>query len=236
MPVPTYSIRCLRKTLVASGVYELEFTKPAGLTFAAGQFVLIQTPLVNDPTNLQVRAYSVASLPQDDTLLLLIKIVPGGRMGRFLAEQLEVGTELAMQGPFGVFAIDRDPAAHLVFVATGTGMAPMRPFLRALLSAQDPRSIDVVFGVREAADLFWVEWLRSIENERLRVHVTLTRPTPEWSGLTGRVHTVLPKIIRDWGPVAIHACGNPAMITELKTLALQTWHVPKTRWHAEAYI
>jgi NAD(P)H-flavin reductase len=233
---PTYSCTCLRKTLIAQGVYELEFSKPAELQFFPGQFLLVKTPLVDNPADIQVRAYSVASLASDPTLLFVIKVVPGGRMGRFLEEKLEVGTTLDMQGPFGVFKVDADPSLDLVFVATGTGLAPFRPQVRSLLSASDSRKIDIVYGVRDATDLFWVDWLKGIESDRVHVHIALTRPSGEWAGFVGRVQTILPQCVTTWSSVALHVCGNPAMITDLKVLALNEWKIPKNRWHAEAYI
>jgi hypothetical protein len=107
MVTPSYTVTCTYKKLIAPGVYEFAFTKPEGFTFKAGQFVLFDVPLLTNPTDMQARAYSIASTPEDLELLFAIKIVPGGRMSTFVEEALREGTTLTMKGPFGVFEILR---------------------------------------------------------------------------------------------------------------------------------
>jgi ferredoxin-NADP reductase len=99
-----------------------------GWTFRPGQFVSLQLPV--GPTPPLTRAYSIASSPEDPgPIELCLDHVPGGPGSSYLFGLAE-GTELAWSGPWGTFALDAAPACETVFVAEGTGIAPLRPMLR----------------------------------------------------------------------------------------------------------
>lgn len=237
MPVPTYTVACTAKRLIAKDVYEVAFVKPAGFTFKAGQFVLWDVPLVENPADIQPRAYSIASAPSENELLFLIKLTPGGRLSRYLVEVLEPGTQVTMKGPFGFFTIKPEHTEEIVLVATGSGLAPFRAHLMDLTLAGDRRRCDVIFGVRHAEDLFWVEELQDFARRfpNVFVHIALTQPTDEWKGHRGRVQTLLTQIVTDITKKRVYACGSPNMTKDVKTLLLGMG-MTKDKVHVEGYI
>lgn len=239
MPTPSHTLRCLRKELIARDTYELFYERPAGMTFKAGQSVLWQVPLVGDPTDIQPRAYSIASGPDEPELRFAIRLKEGGRLSRYLVEKIEPGTMMTMVGPFGLFTLKHDsPPPSYLFIATGTGLAPFRSHLLELASRGYQGRIDVIFGVREEQDLFWKEemerWSQMFAN--CFCHFALSQPTPEWKGHKGRVQTLIPLIIPDLQTRSIYICGNPTMTKDLKVHCLEQWGVPKEHLHIEGFI
>lgn len=240
MPLITYSITCTKKVLIARGVYELRFTKPAGFTFTAGQFVLFDVPLVDTPNDVQTRALSVASAPDEPDLLFVISLVPGGRLGRWIGESLTVGSSVTFKGPFGNFTLKTDDGTKpLLFIATGAGIAPFRPMVIEAARRAADRRIDIVFGVRSEEDIFWQDWLAGISKNHAHVfhHITLSRGSPSWTGHRGRVQIVAPQVVgNDFSQKILYVCGNPDMTTDVKRLALGEWGIEKKDLHVEGYI
>ncbi len=238
MPIPSHVITCLAKKTIAPDVVELWFTKPKGFSFKPGQFVLFDVPLLENPSDVQTRAYSIASAPEEDELLFLVKYVPGGRFSRYCHEVIDKATTLTMKGPFGVFTLDPLPGAHVILAATGSGLAPFRSQVISALERGDDRLIDIVFGVRAKEDLFWNKELETLtrEHANVRLHETLTEPLGDWAGLEGRIQTHIPGLIKDPSTTLLYACGNPNMTKEVKQLAVEQWNIPKKQVHVEGYI
>lgn len=132
------------RNLSTSG-YELTLERE-GLTFAAGQLVTLHARNLLDD-----RSYTIASGERDETLQVLFRLIPGGRLTPVLAA-LKPGDLVDISGPYGEFVL-RDPARPMYFVATGTGIAPCRAYVRSRQNLK----LTVVHGVRHAEDLFYRE-------------------------------------------------------------------------------
>lgn len=236
--IPTYAVACTAKKLIAHEVYEVSFTKPEGFAFRGGQFVLFDVPHPDDPANIQTRAFSLASAPDEDTLLFVIKLVAGGRASRWIEEKVEEGAEVVMKGPFGNFTLDRAAPHDYLFIATSTGVAPFRSQILEAAGAGDARRMDLVFGVRAESDLFWMDEMRRIAETYPSVflHVALSSPSESWKGHRGRVQTLVPQIIADFSQKSVYVCGNPDMTKEVKQLALAEWGIDRKSLHVEGYI
>jgi ferredoxin-NADP reductase len=240
MAVPTYTIVCTKKQLVAPGVYELRFHKPEGLTFRAGQFVLFDVPLVANPADTQPRAYSIASTPDEQELLFCIKLLPGGRSSSWVEHVVTVGTSVTIKGPFGVFVLNTEKTSkEYVFICTGAGVAPFRAQIKHALEAGERRRMDLIFGARTKADLFWVQEFEALSKQypNFGFHTSLTSGEPDWHGHRGRVQVMAPEVIGDRGAnTCVYICGAPDMVKDVKTHCIEQWGIPKADVHAEGYI
>lgn len=120
---------------------------PAGaaMPFDPGQFVSLTLPVGDGPP--LVRAYSLASAPEDALLEICVDRVPGGAGSGWLFG-LDAGRTLEMKGPFGSFRLAAPPAAPMVFVGDGTGIAPIRPMVRRALARGGGQPITVLQGRR----------------------------------------------------------------------------------------
>jgi CDP-4-dehydro-6-deoxyglucose reductase len=238
MATPIYTIRCTKNERIANAVYDITFTKPDGFTFAPGQFLMFDVPLVSNPSDIQPRAYSIASHPSEPELRLVVRLKPGGRASEWVEKMLTAGMDVVVKGPMGLFHLHADASKDILFVCTGAGIAPFRPMMRQAIELWPDRRIDLLHGVSVHEDLFWQEEMGAIvaAHPHAHVHYALSRPTEEWSGLRGRVQEVLPTIITDIAHRNIYVCGNPDMTKELKALCLQQWGVPKEDFHMEGYV
>jgi len=238
MVVQSYQMTCTFNAPIARDVHEVRFKRPKEFTFKPGQFVLMDTPLVENPADIQPRAYSIASTPADDEVLLIFRLTPGGRASRFIVEVLRPGMAVTMKGAFGFFTLNPEKDKDYLFIATSTGVAPFRSQVQSLVASNDKRTVDLVFGVRSEEDLFWYDELVKLSqlHPQLSLHMTLTQPTGDWKGHTGRVQTIVPKIVRDFTSKTLFACGSPAMTKEVKELALTHWGMAKQDLHVEGYI
>lgn len=238
MPIPVHIITCSHRQLIANDVYELRFSKPQGFTFKPGQFVLFDVPLIEKPQDIQPRALSLATLPGDTDLGFIVKLKTGGRMSRWIAEQLKEGNPVKMKGPFGNFLIDPLTDKDYLFIATSAGVGPFRPMIVHALKGGGQKKIDLIFGVRSEEDLFWQTELTELTRQykNFFLHIALSQPKESWTGHRGRVQTIAPLIAKDFSAKNIYICGSPDMTAELKKLCLENWGITKSDLHVEGYI
>ncbi|MDO8648877.1 MAG: FAD-dependent oxidoreductase [Candidatus Peregrinibacteria bacterium] len=234
----SFTTICLRKTLIAPSVYELRFEKPAGFLFKPGQFVLFDVPLPEDANDVQPRAYSIASAPSEPDLLFVIKLVPNGRASRWIEKTLNRGTSIRIQGPFGAFTLDTETPEPYFFLATGTGIAPLRSqILWALKEYGDTRSMHLLFGVLKREDLFWEDEWKRLEQEHpnFHAHVSFLSGDRDWHGEGGSLQERLPRIVQVVPSSRVYICGAPVTVTELKEECL-ILGIPKVDIHSESYV
>jgi ferredoxin-NADP reductase len=116
------------------------------LDFQPGQFISCLLPIGDRPP--LIRPYSLASSPESDELELCLNLVPGGPGSRYLFG-LETGAIVRFTGPWGTFVLERAPDAETVFIADGTGIAPIRPMLRRALETTT-RQLHLLHGADDA--------------------------------------------------------------------------------------
>jgi ferredoxin--NADP+ reductase len=213
---------------------------PPVRAFTPGQFITVGLPLParsrggdapSEGTRLVKRAYSIASSPlETEYYELFLAVVPDGRLTPELW-QLEIGDRCWISSDVhGSFTLDDIPHdAHLVLVATGTGVAPYVSMLRTHQADERWQSVALVHGARRALDLGYQAELeeRARQDPRAVYIPVVSRETDEaWKGLRGRVqvalaHESFPNVAGfDLDPLRCHAllCGNPAMIQDVRAL------------------
>ena len=202
---------------LALNVRHFDFSVPGleRLDFAAGQFVSLSHEIGGKQIT---RAYSIASAPGGgNRFSLCLNLVVDGRFSPFLFA-MRPGESVAMQGPLGTFTL-REPSRDMIWVATGTGVAPFRGMLDAWRSLPNPRGrVALVFGVRhEASLLYRDEFAEAAESlPDFEFHPTVSRPTTEWTGLAGHVQRHVIDAIGPRRDVHVYICGLKAMVDDLR--------------------
>jgi len=130
----------------------------APLSFRPGQFISCLLPVAGERL---IRPYSIASSPEEaDCLELVVDRVPGGPGSHHLFT-LPIGATIHFTGPWGTFILDRAPAAETVFIADGTGIAPIRPMLRRALAGGPTHPLRLLHaGAGASTPLFREEMIR----------------------------------------------------------------------------
>jgi CDP-4-dehydro-6-deoxyglucose reductase len=122
--------------------------------FIPGQFISCLLPLNGEPA---VRPYSIASNPEESGLLeICLNLVAGGLGSRYLFG-LSTGATVRFTGPWGTFTLERPPAAECVFIAEGTGIAPIRPMLRRALQTASTYPLRLHYAAASAARLLYAD-------------------------------------------------------------------------------
>jgi ferredoxin-NADP reductase/ferredoxin len=134
------------------------------LDFRSGQYLNIWHDVGDKPL---VRSYSIASVPQIENFIELhIKIIPDGRFSRWAADELDVGSQLNIQGALGsCFYVADDPHKPLLFLGIGTGLAPLYGILRDALLQGHQGSISLVLGARTPENFYLREELNALERD-----------------------------------------------------------------------
>jgi ferredoxin-NADP reductase len=128
-----------------------------GFPFRAGQFITMDLPIGEKRLD-RWRSYSIASAPATaaEGIELCIVHLDGGRATQYLFEETEVGTPIRFKGPEGVFTLPEEVSHELVFVCTGTGVAPFRSMIFDLVNRnQLNQPVHLIFGTRYAEGLLY---------------------------------------------------------------------------------
>lgn len=217
MPLARYTSKVASKDQLTETFVslKLELTEPHTITFQAGQYVLLDCPGIP-----QKRAYSIASAPRlDHAIELLIELIPGGQTSGHI-EKLVVGDELCFYAPVGGFMISdavQQDTCPLTFVGTGSGLAPLRAMiLDQLRSRETKRPIHLLWGMRFATDLFWLDYWQELADNypNFTYTITLSKPPEEWTLARGRVTDVLATDAID-PTTHFYLCGSTKMLTDV---------------------
>lgn len=238
MPVPSFITACLTNRVIARDIWEFHLKKPEGFSFQSGQFVLFDFPLVDAPSDIQTRAFSIACAPYEEDLIFVAKMKEGGRASRWISEMLQEGTSIRMQGPFGMFTLKSENAKPYLFIATSSGVAPFRAHIFDALQRGEKRSMDLVYCVRTEEDLFWHEVFSEAarKHPQFSLHTTLSAGSDSWKGHRGRVQIVAKEAVPDAALRQIYICGSPAMTMDMKKICLEEWKMDRKDVHVEGYI
>ena len=189
--------------------------------FDPGQFVNIIAE-INQKT--LKRPYSIDSPPHWKGFLdLCWKRVEGGPMTNHLWK-LKEGDKLKIQGPLGRFTVKKPLPKAIIFISTGTGIAPFRAMIHELLNQGAECEIWNIFGNRYVEDILYKEEFEKLAAEHKNFHnvFTVSRPKPgTWEGETQYVQFMLKKHIQDPADKHIYICGLTNMITEVQKTATE---------------
>ncbi len=213
--IKTLPSRIARRVQLAPDVMQLMLRVPAveSLEFSAGQYldVLLEGGLR--------RSYSVANAPHAGSQIELhVRHVPGGLFSEALFRTLREGALLKIEGPLGRF-LYQTGSEPVIFIAGGTGFAPIKAMLAQALGEDSPRALHLYWGARDAAGIYEEALLRdwADRHARLKVHTVLSEtasvPGPHRAGW---VHEAVLADHPDLAPFAIYAAGPPAMIAAIQ--------------------
>jgi CDP-4-dehydro-6-deoxyglucose reductase len=179
------------------------------IEYRPGQYVLVGDVGYQRP----VRSYSLANAPRPDgAVALLVTRVPGGEVSTWL-HQLRAGDDLLLSGPYGSFVDDLDQPGPRLYLAGGSGLAPVRALIVAGLVQPTPPPMTLLFSVRTEENLIDHETICRWEREHPAFHYirTLTRqpgPPP-----VGHVPDVLPQLVPPLTAHRVFVAGSSGFVT-----------------------
>lgn len=216
---------------------DLELIEPNRIEFRAGQYIMVKVPGIP-----HTRSYSISSAPQvNHAVELLIDLQPQGPGTKYL-DSLQLGQEIEFKAPVGIFTVpgpDTDLGREenqLIFLATGSGIAPYKGIAEdLLLDKRDERLITLVWGLRHEIDQFWYEELQLLaqEHQNFSFQPVLSQPQGEWAFHKGHITDVL-QIQEEFSQTGFYLCGNNAMILEGRQILAEKGVDPR-HIHSESF-
>ncbi|SFW38373.1 ferredoxin--NADP reductase [Chitinophaga sancti] len=188
--------------------------------FKPGQFVTLDLP-IHEEKKKRWRSYSIASAPDGTNMFeLVIVLLEGGAGTTYLFNEVNVGTEIPVKGPLGVFTLPQELDRHLFLICTGTGVAPFRAMAHHIHTHGIPhRDIHLIYGCRKECDLLYAKelWQLEKELEGFSYSPTLSRCEDGWTGKRGYVHLIYEELLAvHKEPAYFFLCGWKNMIDEAK--------------------
>lgn len=182
------------------------------------------------------RSYSVAnSTKSSSSIELHIKRFDGGLMSDYWFNRAKEDDFLRFKGPFGTFFLDEVEDKRLVFLATGTGIAPVKAILEGINERHKsdyPKSVEVYWGSRKPSDLYFeipeVDYPLSFEK-------IISQPSSGWLGKIDYVQNVFLNTKPDLDDVIVYACGSESMIKDSRDLLIKSG-LPSDSFFSDAFV
>ena len=212
--------------------FRLKLQEPPKLEFQAGQFVILHVPHEGKVVK---RAYSIASPPHEPMdVELCIQHIEGGIASTYFWK-LKEGEQVTISGPHGNFLLKQPLEYEPVFIATGTGVAPLRGMIKHLFHTNFQKDYWLLFGTRYEHSLLYESEFRSLANVRrnFHYHPIVSRPK-DWKGDTGHVQELFKKYIKDWSNKEMYLCGWDVVVKAV-CADLEALGVPKEKLHYEEW-
>lgn len=182
------------------------------------------------------RSYSIANAPGTDKLLELhIREVEGGAMSKYWFTEAKTKDLLRLNGPLGTFFLRDSAGKDLIFLATGTGIAPVKAILEQLPMLGDelkPRSVSLYWGGRIPSDIYLHP---SVLANVTRFTPVLSRADRTWPGTRGHVQDALLADSPQFDQALVYACGSEAMIQTARERLIAAG-LPDSAFHADAFV
>ncbi len=206
---------------------------PREINFSAGQYIILEVPIKENQS--ARRLYSIAS-PSNwkNSIELIVKIVPGG-LGSTYLSNLKIGEKVKFSGPAGLFTFKENEKPK-IFLATGTGIAPIRSMLLTHFHGRKEKSI-LMWGLRKKEDIYLEKELKKISKENtFQYYICLSREEASLKEpyLKGRIQNNLEKIKPYVKTADFYICGGRDAVEDLKNKLLDLG-TPRENLHFEKF-
>ena len=223
----THDVMLMRLQLPASDVFR----------YHAGQYV---EALLRDGDR---RAYSMGNAPytqlENPGLELHLRHTPGGKFTDHVFGAMKEKEIVRIEGPFGSFYLREDSPKPIIFLASGTGFAPIKAMIEHLKFKASARPAVLYWGGRRPADLYMNDWVqaRLAEMPNLRYVPVISEALPEdaWTGRTGFVHKAVLEDLADLSGHQVYACGAPIVVDSAQAAYIAAG-LPAEEFFADSFV
>ena len=219
----------------ASDVAILSLKLPAQerLQFLAGQYIDI---LLKDGKR---RSYSMANAPHDDAHVQIhVRAVPNGQFSQYVFNEMRDRAILRFEGPHGSFFLREDSDKPIVFMAGGTGFAPIKAIIEHAFFSHIDREMVLYWGCRSLEDLYMAalpaQWAKEYPNFTFIPVLSEPKAADNWQGRTGLVHQAILDDFASLSGYQVYACGAPIMIESGQT-AFAARGLPEDEFFADSF-
>lgn len=215
-------------------VISLKLPAHERLQFKAGQYVEF---LLKEGKR---RSYSMANAPHDDEFVQLhVRHMPGGHFTEHVFGKMKERDILRIEGPFGSFFLREESDKPMVFVASGTGFAPIKAVIEHALYRGVKRPMTLYWGGRRPQDIYMMDlarsWEATVEGFRFVPVVSDALPEDDWQGRTGFVHLAALADFPDLSGHQVYACGAPVVVDSARRDFVGKAGLPENEFFADSF-
>jgi CDP-4-dehydro-6-deoxyglucose reductase len=165
--------------------------------------------------------------------------MPGGKFTDHVFGAMKEKEILRIEGPFGSFFLREDSEAPLVFLASGTGFAPIKSLLEHMHAQGIQRPVTVYWGGRRPVDLYMDAWLRDQQEPMPQMRyvpvVSDAQPEDRWTGRTGFVHRAVLEDLPNLSAYQVYACGAPIVVDSARNDFIHMAGLSADNFFADAF-
>lgn len=198
------------------------------IEFNAGQFVMLSKEGVKI-----TRPYSIASSPNNkDFIEVTLDRKEEGYFSKILHDEIKLGDELKMKGPYGVFYYKEYMGKNLLLIGAGTGIAPLRSIINYIIDNNLDINATLLYSVKTPDDIIFKKELMKLKNKINCIFTVTRHDKSDWTGLKGRINE---DILKDKiNNELFYICGPPTMVIDmefmLKKLGVKNDKIRTERW------
>lgn len=215
-----------------------ELLEPDYIDFKAGQYMQLEAPKYAKSKQRVSRAYSISSIPEmHKSVQLIIRRVPEGICTTWVHDYMKLGDIVNLTGPFGDFFI-RDSESDIIFIAGGSGKAPIKSMLEDMQKKNSKRKMTYFFGARALKDLYLTEYMQDFEKKLYDFNYIPVLSAPDdndnWGGKTGYIPAHIKDVLRDAKNTEAYLCGSPGMIAAVEKSLIENG-IPKENIYYDSF-
>jgi CDP-4-dehydro-6-deoxyglucose reductase, E3 len=227
-------VQSLQRPVTDVVVMQLKLPANERLSFLAGQYVDI---LLKDGKR---RSYSLANPPHvDDSIELHVRNMSHGAFTEYVFERMKEKDILRFEGPLGTFFLREESDKPIIFVASGTGFAPIKSIVEHALFKGSARQMVLYWGGRRPADLYLAnlagKWQDKHENFTFIPVISDALPEDNWLGRSGLVHRAVMEDFPDMSGYQVYACGVPIMVESAHREFTSRCKLPEDEFYSDAF-
>ncbi len=219
-------------------VLDLRLPMNENMMFVAGQYVDL---LLKDGKR---RSYSIACPPQPEGVShveLHIRHLPGGHFtDKLFGAQVKERDVMRFEGPLGSFYLREDGTKPIVFVASGTGFAPIKAIIEYAIRRGMKRPMRLYWGCRAKRDLYMPDlpqkWAAEVAGFEFVPVLSEPSAADGWSGRTGFVHQAVMQDFPDLSGHQVYACGAPVMVDSARADFVAKCGLPEEEFYADSFL
>lgn len=203
------------------------------LQFVAGQYLEF---LLKDGKR---RAFSIASPSHESSLLEIhLRLIPGGEFTKYVFQEMKEKSILRVEGPFGNFFLRENSLKPMIFVAGGTGFAPIKGMIEESITKGMQRPIKLYRGARVLEDLYMDEICQRWVDEFLHIKYIPVLSEPDkkdaWQGRVSLVHEAVLEDYANFKDYQLYCCGAPQMV-EVAHQTFIAQGLPEDEFYSDAF-
>lgn len=236
IPIKKMPVRVTTIQRKSEDVVVLQLQLPANdqFTFRAGQYIEF---ILRDGSR---RSYSMANAPHNTgSMELHIRHMPGGKFTDHVFGAMKEKEILRLEGPQGSFFLREDSHKPMIFLASGTGFAPIKALLEHMQHKAMDRPVTLYWGGRRPADLYMNDWVIAMTENmpKLRYVPVVSDALSEdgWNGRTGFVHRAVLEDYADLSGHQVYACGAPIVVDSARRDFEALAQLPAEEFYADAF-